>query len=187
MLRLPFSLSICIALILLSLSTISCDKQTETHKVEKAAMEPSSAEEGVLFKRSNFVVADIDRSLTVYRDILGFSVFGTIEESSEDSYSYPVFKIPKEAKIRFVALNSPSQERTLALTEVSGIELPKPQTPLMSGVVIRVDDLATTIKQVQNLKLETTEIKVVESPRINYKEQAFLDFDGHLIVLYETF
>ena len=51
-------------------------------------------------KRGNFVVADIDRALTIYRDILGLTA-GPVQPSSDDSYSYPVFKIPREAKMRF--------------------------------------------------------------------------------------
>lgn len=170
----------------LSFASVSCSSASAA-KEEETIAKTVHTDEGVLFKRSNFVVADMDRSLSIYRDILGFSLFGSIEESSEESYSYPVFKIPKEAKIRFATLNSPSQERTLALTEITGIELPKPAAPLMSAVVIRVDDIQARIAEIEGLDLETTKLKVVESERINFKEQAFIDFDGHLIVLYETF
>jgi len=71
----------------------------------------------LLYKRVTLVVVDIERSLTIYQDILGFTI-NYIKDSAADSYSYPVFKIPKEAKIRFGVLDSPSQERTTGLTEI---------------------------------------------------------------------
>lgn len=141
-------------------------------------------EREVLFKRSTLLVSNLEQSLKVYRDILGFSVF-KIEASSSDSYSYPVFKIPKEATIKFATLNSPTQVRTMALTEVTGVELPKPQPPLMSAAVINVDDLDKVMAQIKALGLEMTDPKIDEGNDFTFKEQAFVDFDGHLIVLYQ--
>lgn len=138
----------------------------------------------LLYKRVTLVVADIERSLTVYRDILGFTI-NYIKDSASDSYSYPVFKIPKEAKIRFATLDSPTQERTLALTEVTGCELPKASVPIMSASVIKVEDLAGIIEKIKALGLETTEPATDSNEYFTFLEQAFIDFDGHLIVLYE--
>ena len=81
-----------------------------------------------MLKRINLCVADMERSLKVYRDILGFTV-NYMKDSASDSYSYPVFMFPKEAKLRFATLDSPTQERTFALTEVRGIDLPKLPVP----------------------------------------------------------
>jgi len=138
----------------------------------------------LLYKRVTLVVADIERSLTIYRDILGFTI-NSVKASEEDSYSYPVFKIPKEAKISFATLDSPTQERTLGLTEVRGVELPKPKGIIMNASVIKVPDLSLVIKKVQALGLETTEPETDSNDHFTFLEQAFIDFDGHLIVLYE--
>jgi len=138
----------------------------------------------LLYKRVTLVVADIERSLTIYRDILDFTV-NYIKDSASDSYSYPVFKIPKGAKIRFGALDSPTQERTIGLTEVKGCELPKPSAPIMSASVIKVEDLDGVMQQIKALGLETTEPEMDSNEYAAFKEQAFIDFDGHLIVLYE--
>ncbi len=142
----------------------------------------------LLFKRATLVVSDIERSLGIYRDILGFTLNAPVSESSAESYSYPVFRIPKEAKIRFVTLDTKTQERTLALTEVTGVPLPKPGQPLMSALVIRVPDIAATMQKVKALGLETTEPKTARSAdgKFAFIEQAFVDYDGHLIVLYQT-
>lgn len=138
----------------------------------------------LLYKRVTLVVADIERSLKIYRDILGFSI-NSIQDSAEDSYSYPVFKIPKEASIRFATLDSPTQERTIGLTEVKGIELPKPEGPIMSASVIKVDHLHEVMDQVTALGLETTEEETDSNDHFTFIEQSFIDFDGHLVVLYE--
>ncbi len=138
----------------------------------------------LLYKRITLVVADIERSLQVYRDILGFQI-NSLTDSDDDSYSYPVFKIPKEARIRFATLDSPSQERTLGLTEVKGCPLPSPQAPIMSASVIKVEKLSKVIEEIQALGLETTEPETDGNDQFTFLEQAFIDFDGHLIVLYE--
>ncbi|NET37788.1 MAG: VOC family protein [Cyanothece sp. SIO1E1] len=180
-----------LGLLTLSLGLFACttgapEAETggETDTTSSSMQSSTKADEGVLFKRATILVADIDRSLEIYRDILGFEVF-QISESSEDSYSYPVFKIPKEAKIRFATLSSPTQVRTLALTEVTGVELPKPSAPLMTAGVIKVDDLPAVMEKIEALGLEITEPKVDEGTDFTFREQAFIDFDGHLMVLYQ--
>ncbi len=142
--------------------------------------------DGAQFKRVTFVVADLDRSLQVYRDILGFTLDG-ISESSAESYSYPVFRIDPESKLRFATLSGgPEQVRTMALTEITGIDLPKPGVPFMTATVIRVDDLDGVFAQLEALGLETVPGTIAERPgEFKFKERAFVDFDGHLVVLYQ--
>ena len=142
--------------------------------------------DGANFKRVTLVVSDLDRSLEIYRDVLGFTLDG-IMDSSEASYSYPVFKIDPEAKVRFATLSAgPAQVRTRALTEITGMELPKPGRPHMTASVIRVDDLEGTFKKLEAMGLETVPPKIAERPgEFKFVEQAFVDFDGHLIVLYQ--
>lgn len=137
------------------------------------------------FKRNTLVVADYKKSLRIYCDILGFSV-NYIKESASDSYSYPVFNIPKEAKATFVALDSPSQERTFALTEIKGIVLPKQKGTRMSVSVIKVGDLDKVISQISTLGLVTLNRISDSTDGQSYIEQAFVDYDGHLILLYEN-
>ena len=137
-----------------------------------------------LYKRVTLVVADIVRSLKIYRDILGFTI-NYHKESDADSYSYPVFNIPREAKISFATLDSPSQERTIGLTEVKGVDLPKGSGIHMTASVIKVEDLESTMNQVKGLGLSYTEPETDSNEYFTFLEQAFVDFDGHLIVLYQ--
>lgn len=136
------------------------------------------------YKRITLVVADIEKSLTIYGDILGFTT-NYIKDSADDSYSYPVFNVPKGAKIRFGAFDSPTQERTLGLTEVKGCELPRYDGIRMHSSVIQVDDLPCKMEKIKALGLETTEQYTDENEYATFIEQSFVDFDGHLVVLYE--
>ncbi len=145
-----------------------------------------SNNEGLLLKRSSLLISDLDQSLKVYRDILGFSA-SPIMDTESDSYSYEVFKIPKEAKMRLVNLDSDSQQRVLSLKEVKGIALPKPSVPYRSAILIKVADLEEVMLKIEALSLETSELKVVEGKRLKYKEQSFIDYDGHLVALYQPF
>ena len=142
--------------------------------------------DGANFKRVTFVVADMEKSLQIYRDILGFQLDG-IMESSGESYSYPVFKIDPEAKVRFATLSAgPEQVRTMALTEITGMDLPEPGVPFMTATVIRVDDLDGVFARLEELGLETVPGTIAERPgEFKFKERAFVDFDGHLVVLYQ--
>lgn len=141
---------------------------------------------GATFKRVTLVVSDMERSLTLYRDVLGFDL-DEVSESTKESYSYPVFNIDPAATIRFATLSAgDKQVRTLALVEVKGMELPAHGTPHMTASVIRVDDLDATIEKVEALGLETVEPKLSGRPgEFTFKEQALVDFDGHLVVLYQ--
>lgn len=137
-------------------------------------------------KRPNLVVADIERSLRIYRDILGFEA-SPIRTGGADSYSYPVFNVPVDATLRFVSLDEPREARVLNLTEVSGAAIPRPpQSPHTSAVVIGVTDLALKFERLAALGLETTKPKVADGVDFRFVEQAFVDFDGHLIVCYEA-
>ena len=110
-------------------------------------------------KRPNLLVADIERSLTIYRDILGFEG-APVSESSLDSYSYPVFNIPRKGRIRYTYLGEPGEDRVFGLTEIKNVDLPRPlDRPYMSTVVIGVTSLADKMEQLAEMGLEMTEPK----------------------------
>jgi catechol 2,3-dioxygenase-like lactoylglutathione lyase family enzyme len=160
---------------------LGCSTALEGHPADGDSVAAPTAE----FRRANLVVTDIDRALQVYRDVLGFMVDG-ISESSAQSYSYPVFQFPREAKLRFATLSTSSQLRTLALTEVKGVAITRPPVPHLAALVIRVDDIEAVILAVRELGLDTVPATRAETPEGDgFIEQAFVDFDGHLIVLYQ--
>jgi len=152
----------------------------------KAGLARGAAGGGVVqIKRPNLVVEDLDRSLRLYRDILGFKVFA-VGDSQSDSYSYPVFRFPKEARLRMATLSTDTHVRALALTEVRGVRLPPLPVPHRTAVVIQVQGLEQIMKRVEAEGLKVvpaTSSRTAEGQ--TFIEQAFEDYDGHLIVLYE--
>jgi catechol 2,3-dioxygenase-like lactoylglutathione lyase family enzyme len=139
----------------------------------------------VQVKRPNLVVSDMDRALKVYRDILGFTVFAN-EASGPESYSYPVFKFPKEAKLRMATLSTSTGVRILALTELTGAPLPPKPVPHRDAIVVEVRGLEQIMGKVKAEGLPIVPPKSSKTPEgLTFVEQAFEDHDGHLVVLYE--
>lgn len=137
------------------------------------------------FRRNSILVSDLEKSLSVYRDILGFEV-AMIAESDKDSYAYEVFRIPKDATFRVASLNSADQSRIINLKEVSGVELPKPPSaPFVSAMLLKVENLEKVMSKIKALGLESTKAHTVNGKRLRYIEQSFIDYDGHLVALYQ--
>jgi len=144
-----------------------------------------AADSTLHLKRVNLVVADLDRALTVYRDILGFQLFA-VHDSTPDSYSYPVFNFPKRAKLRFATLDSASEPRSLALTEVTRVRLPKRPAMHLVCPVIRIANLDTVYAALKSAGLKVVEPQESTTPEgARFREMAFTDYDGNLIVLYQ--
>jgi len=136
-------------------------------------------------KRSNLLVTDIDRSLAVYRDILGLTA-SPPSVSGPNSFSYPVFNIPKGTPMRSITLHEDAEQRVLALTELKGFDLPRPiSEPFLSTVVIGIDDLKGKFAKLESMGLTVTETRINGGTDFKFIEQAFIDPDGHLIVCYE--
>jgi catechol 2,3-dioxygenase-like lactoylglutathione lyase family enzyme len=142
--------------------------------------------DGAGFKRANLVVADLERSLVIYRDILGLAV-DFIKNSLPDSYSYPVFRFPAAARLRFATLSAGSQQqRTLALTEVSGVTLPSPPVPRLSAIVLHcraLDAALARLADTDGVELIPEQVLLTQDGRRG-REAAFIDPDGHVVVLY---
>lgn len=139
-------------------------------------------------QRTALLIADLDRSLRMYRDVLGFEV-AFVKDSDAHSYSYPAFGIPADAKIRFATLNGPrSQSRVLGLIEVSGVDCLRPAaSPRPSAVVVEVEQVEAIAVRLRGL----AGVTVLPSGHLatqdgrQGQELAVLDADGHLIVLYQ--
>ncbi|MEM8638159.1 MAG: VOC family protein [Cyanobacteria bacterium P01_G01_bin.54] len=149
-------------------------------------MSSSCQKLGLHLKRPCLLVADLERSLQLYRDILGFRLDYRSEASAE-SYLYSVFKLPPAAKLTFAALSTEHELRALALTEVKAISLPPPSLPHSMLLVIQVNQIAPVIEQIEQLGLRAIAPNhFTTPPNLAFTEQGFCDFDGHMIMLYET-
>ena len=138
----------------------------------------------VRFQRANFVVADIERSLTFYRDVLGFTEEFRLPHNP-DSYSLPVFAIPDGARIGFSVLSAPGQPRVMALTEVKDIPLEPGPHPRRSAIVLETADPDAVMAGARALGLHVYEEEVLKTHdgRVG-REIGIVDFDDNLVVIY---
>lgn len=140
---------------------------------------------GVRFQRGNHVVANLDLALTFYRDVLGFDVTFILPHNPE-SYSYPVFDIPAAAQMRFCVLSTATQERVMALTEITNVPLAPVPHPRRSAIVLEVDDPDAVMAQAQALGLKVyDEAVLLTKDGRRGREIGIVDFDDNLVVIYQ--
>jgi len=137
----------------------------------------------IRFQRANYVVADIDRALTFYRDVLGFDLV-FIKESAEDSYSYDVFEIDHSNKMRFAVLGTPDQANVMALTEVPSAK-PISNMPRRSAIILEIVEIDRVVEESKALGLNVYgEDKLITKDGREGREIGIVDFDGNLVVIY---
>lgn len=135
------------------------------------------------FQRANFVVEDLDKSLQLYRDVLGFEI-DLIKDSPSDSYSYPVFEIDPSVPIRFAVLNTATQARVMALTEVP-TSMEAAPLPRRSAIVLDVADVDAVVNGAREIGChvyDEGELNTHDGRR--GREVGLLDFDDNLVVIY---
>ena len=145
---------------------------------------------GSLFKRQVLVVSSMDRALTLYRDVLGFAPDSGVNVSEATSYTYDVMDLPREARLRSAALNAGKRQiRTLLLVEVAGVPVPRLTGVRRTVTVVNANGrFETIIAAVEKLGLPRKPPHVLDSvdPKDGRGvEQAFEDWDGNVVLLYE--
>lgn len=137
----------------------------------------------IRFQRANFMVRDIERALAFYRDVLGFEVAFT-QGHNPDSYSFPVFEIPRQAVLGFCVLSAPNQPRVMALTEVANVPLDLVR-PRRSAIVLEASDPDAVVAGAHGLSLKVyaEEVLVTADGRTG-REIGIVDFDDNLVVIY---
>ncbi len=143
-----------------------------------------STPRAVRFQRANFLVTDLDRALILYCDILGLQV-EFIQDSEPDSYSYPVFEIDKQAKLRFAVLSTHDQPRVMALTEVAGVNIKPQNQPRRAAIVLDIPDIDGVLSDCTTQGFFTYPEERLETHdgRIG-REIGIVDSDDNLVVIY---
>jgi hypothetical protein len=147
--------------------------------VAQSVSSPSSGDyDGAYYKRQLYVVTNMERALTLWRDVLGLQP-GEITISGPNSYSREVFNIPARATMRFCTLS--------ALLEVKGVRLPAKNGIRTTGAVINANGrLDAIIGSARTMGLTIFGPRVLTSQGQGEGiEQGFLDWDGNVIVLYQ--
>lgn len=142
--------------------------------------------EAVRFKRAALIVSDLERSLAVYRDALGFTL-ESVKTSARDSYSYEIFGIPEGARLRMAALDGPGEQvRTLALLEVTPA-LPAATGPRSATVVwvADVDAVLARLRTVPGVRLLPERELRTHDGKLG-REVGAIDPDRHAVVIYHV-
>lgn len=138
----------------------------------------------VRFQRANFVVTDLDKALTFYRDVLGLKL-DFVKDSPDDSYSYDVFEIDRPQTIRFAVLSTETQVRVLALTELPGATLESVPHPRRSAIVLEVGNVDGVVAGATEAGCHVyREDKLITHDGRVGREVGFVDHDGNLTVIY---
>jgi catechol 2,3-dioxygenase-like lactoylglutathione lyase family enzyme len=132
--------------------------------------------------RSNFVVADLDRALTLYRDILGLTV-DVLMPVKPESFMYDVFGIDRAAKLRIAFLSSPDRRfGAIGMTEVRGVALPPRTPPYPSVLIVEVKRRFEYVyEKAKAARLDVGRIYELTNP--SRREFPMTDFDGHRIII----
>ena len=130
--------------------------------------------------RSNFIVADLEKALRVYRDIIGFKVDAIAPAST---FMDAVLNIPPEAETRIAFLSSGEGEfGNIAMTEIKGVDVPSNGGIHSSVLIVEVQrDIQMLFDQ---LKAEGCTVeKIYDLTRPSRREIPFTDLDGHRVIL----
>lgn len=138
---------------------------------------------GSYIRRPTIVVSDMESSLALYRDILGFRL-GSLKEDPKDSYVYEAFNIPIDAIAMHATLDSDNEKRTLSLVEYKGLERVDVLNAIRrAAVLVNVNGRFGEVKA----QLEDGGYHLLSPHRLGESgvEMGFLDPDGHLVVIYQ--
>lgn len=140
--------------------------------------------EELLIKRPCILVQDLERSLTLYQDILGFQPTYR-SAASPESYLYKLFDLPSTAQLTFVSCDTPQSERALAITEAKNLDPEFFLTPARIALVTQVKSVPEIIAKIQPLNLPVLPPNQFQTQSgSTFIEQGIQDFDGNKLVLY---
>ena len=175
---LKYIFSLCSALILTACASVSVDKTTAS---SSTTTNPEPTYTGSYIKRPTLVVSDMDKALSLYRDILGFTL-GSLKKDPPDSYVYTAFNIPPGTDVMHATFDTDVEKRALSLVEVKSMPK-KPDTGLRTSTILvnangRLDEILSALKAANYTILPSHPLGKTGT------EVGFLDHDGHLIVVY---
>jgi catechol 2,3-dioxygenase-like lactoylglutathione lyase family enzyme len=146
-------------------------------------------------KRAHLIVADLDRSVAFYRDVIGLKVRSVDTAYSTDpkSLAYPVFAIPQGAKRRSALFDTTSEIRGLTIEEVRGVPIRFRDRPRASALLFETDDLIGIHARATAAGAKIVQPDLGEiaprggAPGLRYMEFAVIDPDGHAIAFFQAF
>ncbi|MDA9770426.1 VOC family protein [Emcibacteraceae bacterium] len=136
------------------------------------------------FQPATYLVSDIERSLKLYRDILGFKI-DFYKDYGEGSYAYEIFNIKPSIPLNFCALSTDDELRCFALLELKDTKLETNSGLRRAAKIVRCEHFDIAVEKLKDIGLtmfDEHQLKTKDG-RIG-RELGFLDFDDNLVVIY---
>lgn len=133
--------------------------------------------------RAHLLVSDIERALTIYRDIIGLKVNFLVDSLD---VTYDMFDLDRSAKCRTSFLSEGKGVfGSIAMTEARGVALPARPKPHSSCVIVEVKEgrLAEIMAKITALGLDCSPPMDLDNPPRT--DWSFTDYDSHRIVVFE--
>jgi len=146
----------------------------------------AQAAEPIVLKRVPIVVSDMDKSLKLYRDILGLTVESD-NMMKPDAHDERVFNVGPGGLNRSVKFNlGPEQIRAVGLFEVKGYKGKDPKAPHDHGIVFRVTRIDEIHAQAKAAGIRIVDfVDLTTNDGQKGRELTMLDPDGHLVLTYQ--
>lgn len=146
-------------------------------------------------KRPLLIVADLERSLDFYVDVVGLEVYEIEDTYNRDpaSLGYEMFNIERGKPKRMAMLNTSDEVRGMTLQEVSDTDIVIEQSPRTHTILFQTDDVLGI-----QARAEAGGFHVVEpvlgdipatdkAPRLRFVEFGVIDPDGHVVAFFQYF
>lgn len=140
-------------------------------------------------KRPALLVHDLERTIAFYTDVVGLELYDVEYEydTDPDSYGYPLFNIPRDARKRMALFNTSDEVRGFAVEEVLDFEWEVQQSPRTAVVLFETDDIAGLEGRLRAGGHTVFEPAPGTAYDTRFVELGFLDPDGHLLAAYQYF
>jgi len=169
-----------------TLALIGCatspSKQSQPSTESKA--ETQETYTGAKVRRWSPVVSDLDETIYLYTEILGFEL-GRVFEDPKDSYVFQIFDIDPALTTRHALFHAGEDKRVLTAVEVPGLSPDRlSETPHRSVTLINANGNFDEIKA----KLEDGGYETMIPHKLGPQgiEMGFVDKDGHVYAVYEV-
>lgn len=141
-----------------------------------------ASSEGAGFRRWSPVVSNLEDTIHLYTDILGFEL-GEVTEDPPESYVYKVFNVPPGIVTRHALFHDGDQKRVLSIVEIPGLAPQETDGVRRSLTLFNARGRFDAI--VDRLTAEGYATLPPQALGSSGIEMGFRDRDGHLYALYQ--
>jgi lactoylglutathione lyase len=134
-------------------------------------------------------VADVNRSLRLYRDLLGLELM--IDRTTSDEYLGDIHGMPF-SEVRMAFLTAPGTSDTIEIVQYSGVSSVtaalSPWDPGAGHICLEVGDIAAVDRAIRNAgftPLSAVPIEISSGPNRGAKVVKFHDDDGYWVELWQ--